>query len=153
MHFTKIPKHIAALCGLLLLAPLLAHAQAASAPPGTARSNIKNNVAADTAVAKCLGPDGKACTPAHVKDINTGVTTGRRMHQSLMAVKSVTLASQDGTLKCEQNDGTACTAEQVKALNEIAASWKCSINYNSSKSNTGNVTAKGTAAPSKSGKL
>ena len=90
-------------------------------------------------VAKCTGPDGKACTAAHVKQVNDAMVTGRRMHKPLEAVKAVSLASSDGTLKCEQNDGTACTAEQLEALNQVAGPLKCAINYNSSKSNTGNI--------------
>ena len=91
-------------------------------------------------VAKCTGPDGKtACTAAHVKQLNDGMVTGRRVYKPLEAVKAVSLASSDGTMKCEQNNGTACTTEQWDALNQVAGQFKCAINYNSSKSNSGNI--------------
>jgi hypothetical protein len=96
--------------------------------------------AAATPVAKCTGPDGKtACTAAHVKQLNEGMATGRRQHQPLETVKSVSLAKPDVTLACTQNDGTACTAEQLDALNDVAGQFKCALNYNSSKSNSGNI--------------
>jgi hypothetical protein len=100
----------------------------------------KSAAAAAAPVAKCTGPDGKtACTAAHVKQLNEGITTGRRQHQPLETVKAVSLAKPDGTLACSQNDGTACTAEQLDALNDVAGQFKCALNYNSSKSNTGNI--------------
>jgi hypothetical protein len=96
--------------------------------------------AAAAPLAKCTGPDGKtACTAAHVNQLNDGIVTGRRVYKPLEAVKAVSLASSDGTMKCEQNNGTACTTEQLDALNQVAGQFKCSINYNSSKSNTGNI--------------
>jgi hypothetical protein len=118
----------------LAAAPLLLHGQAANSAPS--RSNIKNNVAVATAVVKCKGPNGGACTGAQVDEIARGMATGRRVWKPLVAVKSISLGGPDGTLKCEQNDGKPCTEEQVKALAELAAQSKCSINYNASKSNT-----------------
>ena len=118
---------------ILTAAPLLLYGQAANTPP--ARSNIKNNVAA-APVIKCKGPGGSACTGAQVDEIAHGLASGRRMWKPLATVKNVSLAANDGSLKCEQNDGTPCTEEQLKALGELAAKTKCSINYNSSKSNT-----------------
>jgi hypothetical protein len=83
--------------------------------------------------AMCTGPDGKACTAAHVKQLNDVMLSVRKAGGA--PLKAVTLASADGTLKC---DGKACTADQVEALSKAAAQFKCAINYNSSKSNTVN---------------
>jgi hypothetical protein len=95
--------------------------------------------AAATPVAKCIGPDGKtACSSAHVKQLNDGMVTGRRVYKPLETVKAVSLASSDGTLKCEQNNGQACTPEQLDALNQVAGQLKYSLTYNASHSNTGN---------------
>jgi hypothetical protein len=106
-----------------------------AAPKSTPKG--QSPAAATETVAKCTGPDGKtACTAAHVKQLNDGMATGRRMYQPLEAVKAVSLASSDGTLKCEQNNGAACTTEQLDALNHVAGQFKCTINYNSSRSNT-----------------
>ncbi len=126
-------KRILIATAVALVAALLMMGQ--SAPKGG-----KAPAAAAAPVAKCTGPDGKtACTAAHVKQLNDGMATGRRQHQPLETVKSVSLAKPDGTLACTQNDGTACTAEQLDALNDVAGQFKCAINYNSSKSNTGNI--------------
>jgi hypothetical protein len=122
------------ICVAALAAPSFVFGQAANTAP--ARSNIKNNVAAATTVVKCKGPDGGPCTGAQVDEIAHGMTTGRRVWKPLAMVKSVSLGGPDGSLKCEQNDGKPCTEEQLKALGELAAKTKCSINYNSSKSNT-----------------
>jgi len=121
-------------CAAALAAPALLCGQAAK-PAAPARSNIKNNVAV-AAVAKCKGPSGAACTGAQVDEIVHGLASGRRVWKPLATVKNVSLGGSDGTLKCEQNDGAPCTAEQLQALGELAAKTKCSINYNSSKSNT-----------------
>lgn len=140
MFRISVPLFVAAFA-----APLaLVHAQAVN--PNSSRSNTQHNVA-DLAVAKCMVA-GKPCTAAQVQDLATGLAAGKRVHQTLAAIKNVSLASPDGTLSCEQNDGTPCTAAQVKDLNS-AAPPTYSINYNSSKSNTGNVTAPavGVSAP------
>ncbi len=122
----------------ITIATALALAAALQTMGQAAPKEGKAPAAATTPVGKCTGPDGKACTAAHVKQVNDAMVTGRRVHKPLEAVKAVSLASSDGTLKCEQNDGTACTAEQLDALNQVAGPLKCAINYNSSKSNTGN---------------
>jgi hypothetical protein len=114
-----------------LAAPALLCAQGANT--NTSRSNTMHNI---TIVAKCKGPDGAACTDAQVKDLASGLASGKRIYKPLATVRNVSLASSDGTLKCEQNDGKPCTEDQVKALSELAVQMKCSINYNSSKSNT-----------------
>lgn len=116
-----------------LAAPALLCAQGANTT--TSRSNTQHNITA-AIVAKCKGPDGAACTDAQVKDLASGFASGKRIHKPLATVRNVSLASSDGTLKCEQNDGKPCTEDQVKALNELAVQMKCSINYNSSKSNS-----------------
>ena len=87
---------------------------------------------------KCKGPDGKACTSANVSEIMSGIASGKRIHKPLAIaeVKSVSLAGADGSLTCTQNNGQPCTEDQVKAIESVAADAKCSINYNSSKSNT-----------------
>jgi hypothetical protein len=120
---------------------LVAASQAiGQAPPKSiAKGNTPAPAATET-VARCTGPDGKAaCTAAHVKQLNDGMVTGRRVYKPLEAVKAVSLSGPDGTLKCEQNNGSACTAEQLDALNQVAGQFKCAINYNSSKSNSGNI--------------
>jgi hypothetical protein len=87
-------------------------------------------------VIKCKGPDGKPCTAKQVETLSDGCYSGKRQHEALALVKSVTLASSDGTLKCEQNDGKPCTTEQLDAVKQVGASQQTYINYNSSKSNT-----------------
>jgi hypothetical protein len=123
------------ICAAALAAPGLLCGQAASTV-NNSRSNIKNNIAVAPTVVKCKGPNGTACTPAQVDEIAHGLPSGRRMWKPLATVKNVSLAGNDGSLKCEQNDGKPCTEEQLKALTELAAKTKCSINYNSSKSNS-----------------
>ena len=85
---------------------------------------------------KCKASDGTACTAKQVRALSDAVYAGKRQHDALALVRTVTLASSDGTLKCEQTDGTACTTTQLDAVKLIAADQKVYINYNSSKSNT-----------------
>ena len=100
----------------------------------SSRSNTQHNI-----TFQCVGPDKKPCGASQVSDINHGISAGKRAHQALTNVKSVALAGTDGTLSCTQSNGQPCTAEQVQAVGEVATSLKCAINYNSSKSNTGNL--------------
>jgi len=121
----------------------------AFAIPAGARAQAANS---NTITGKCLDANGKPCTAAQVRDLGHGIATGRRMYQPLAMVKSVEPGGADGALKCVQNDGSPCTAEQYEAINKIAAQQKCSINYNSSKSNSGNVRATDKQATSKTAK-
>lgn len=101
----------------------------------SSRSNTQhNNIAI-----QCIGPDKKPCSAGQVSDINHGISAGKRAHQALTDVKSVALTGADGSLTCTQNNGQPCSAEQVQAVSDIAGSLKCAINYNASKSNTGNL--------------
>ena len=70
---------------------------------------------------KCTAADGKtACSAAQVRDINTGIMTGKRQHKPfLMDVESVSLGV-NGALDCKQINGSVCTADQLSAV--IAAS-------------------------------
>ncbi|HJX84607.1 MAG TPA: hypothetical protein VJ723_09710 [Candidatus Angelobacter sp.] len=99
----------------------------------SSRSNTQHNIAI-----QCVGPDKKPCSASQVADINHGISAGKRAHQALADVKSVTPSGTGGNLTCTQNNGQPCTAEQVQAVGDVANSLKCTINYNSSKSNTGN---------------
>ena len=99
----------------------------------TSRSNTSHNL-----TISCKGPDGKPCNAAQVQAINSGLATGRRQHPLLADVQGVTLAN-DGTLNCVQNNGQPCTQAQLDAVAEVANSKRCAINYNASKSNTGNI--------------
>jgi hypothetical protein len=100
----------------------------------SSRSNTQHNIAI-----QCVGPEKKPCSAAQVSDINRGISAGKRMHQALADIKTVAPSGTDGTLTCTQNNGQPCTTEQVQAVGEVANSLKCSINYNSSKSNMGNL--------------
>jgi len=103
----------------------------------TSRSNTQHN----TVVGQCTSK-GKACTSAQVKALESaGMAAGKRQHGPLEKIKSVGLASSDGTLHCAQAGGTACTEEHLDALNALGASQtpKLTITkktYNSSHSNT-----------------
>lgn len=99
----------------------------------TSRSNTSHNL-----TISCKGPDGKPCNAAEVQAINSGLATGKRQHPPLADVQGVTLAN-DGTLNCVQNSGQPCTQAQLDAVAEVANSKRCAINYNASKSNTGNI--------------
>lgn len=99
------------------------------------------NAQSSAPTAKCSDSGGKPCTAAQVQDVNRGIGTGRRQYATLELVKSVELAGPDGTLRCVQNNGSACTAAQLDAVAQIASKQRYAINYNSSKSNSGNVTA------------
>jgi hypothetical protein len=102
-------KRIAVAAALLMTAALQMMGQALNY--NSSKSNTGNFAIT------CAGPDGKACTAAHVKGVNDWLTTGKRMHKPLAEVKEVTLVSpKDGGLGCTQNSGAVCTAEQQKAL-------------------------------------
>jgi hypothetical protein len=68
----------------------------------------------------CRSADGQsACSAAQVRDLNSGMSSGKRQHKPLMMVDSVSLSS-DGMLTCKQTDGTACTDEQLQAVQQFA---------------------------------
>jgi hypothetical protein len=95
--------------------------------------------AAAAPVVKCKGPDAKPCTAKQVQALSDAVYSGKNHHDALVPVKELTLAASDGSLKCAQGDGTPCTTPQLDAIKMIAADQQLYINYNSSKSNTGNI--------------
>ena len=115
------------MAALAFAAPALLPAQA---PNKTAGADNSKNV-----VAMCMA-GGRPCDGGQIKQLMDGLATGRRVHQTLAAIKSVSMGGSGGTLACEQTNGMPCTEEQVKALNQIAPP-NCRINYNSSKSNSG----------------
>ena len=57
-----------------------------------------------------------------------------RPARSLAQVKSISLASPDGTLKCQQVNGQRCTAEQAKALYEIGRAINLTVSFSGSES-------------------
>jgi hypothetical protein len=87
---------------------------------------------------KCKGSDGRPCSAKQVQALSDGVFGAKQQHEALALVRNLTLASADGTLKCEQNDGKPCTTPQLDAVKEIGRQQQLFINYNSSKSNSGN---------------
>ena len=99
----------------------------------------KSTASAAVPVVKCKGTDGRACTARQVQALSDAVYAGKRQHDVLGPVRNLALASADGTLKCEQSDGTPCTTPQLDAIKELAATQQLYINYNSSKSNSGNI--------------
>lgn len=87
----------------------------------------------------CKGPDGKACTAAHVQAINTGVSVGKRQHKALADVRGLTLG-QDGTVSCVQNNGKECTSAQLDAIKEVASELNTGNNTVKPKSNAEKTT-------------
>lgn len=118
-----------------LLALVAPFAIVAQAPPKQAP---KPQTAPAPPVARCKGPDGRACSSKQVQALSDAAFSGKRQHEALALFRNLTLVSSDGTLKCEQTDGTPCTTAQLDVIKEIAAGQQVFINYNSSKSNTGN---------------
>jgi hypothetical protein len=86
---------------------------------------------------KCKNVEGRGCTSRQVQALSDAVFSGKSQHDALVPVKSLTLASSDGTLHCAQSDGTVCTTEQLDIIKEIAAGLQLFINYNGAKPNTG----------------
>jgi len=125
-------KRMAMAAALSLAAVLALLAQA----PAKQKTDEPAKAPAPAPAIKCKGADGKACTAKQVEALSDGVYAGKRQHEVLASVRSLTLASSDGTLKCDQSDGTPCTTPQLDAIKEIAARQQTFINYNSSKSNS-----------------
>jgi hypothetical protein len=121
-----------------LLSLVVALATMAQTPPRKSAETAKPQAASGPPVIKCKGADGRACTSKQVQALADAVFAGKRQHEVLALFKNLTLVSSDGVLKCEQNDGTPCTTQQLDLVKEIAAGQQMFINYNSSKSNTGN---------------
>jgi hypothetical protein len=89
-------------------------------------------------VIRCKSMDGKGCTAKQVQALSDAVYAGKRQHEALTLVRTIELASPDGTLRCLQQDGTPCTTTQLDAVKFIATDQQLYLNYNSSKSKTGN---------------
>lgn len=110
-----------ALCLVALAIPVSAHTQSRPAqvhmPPPPVASGIHN--------LRCLAADEKTpCTAAQVDQFNQLIVTGRRSYPELAAIRSVSLASPDGTLRCTQNNSAPCTAAQIQAVKQYAAAKK-----------------------------
>ena len=118
----------------LALAAALALMAQAQAGQKAGEPSKPQAAAAPTAI--CKGPDGKPCTARQVQVLSDGIYAGKKQHEALSPVHSLTLASPDGTLKCEQSDGTACTTLQLDAIKQIAAAQQMYVNYNAAKANT-----------------
>lgn len=64
--------------------------------------------------------DWSTCSAAQVRDLNSGIMSGKRQHKPLSMVDSVSLSS-DGSLDCKQTSGEACTADQVQAIIDLSS--------------------------------
>ena len=84
-------------------------------------------------VIRCKGVDGHGCTAKQVQTLQDAVYAGKRAHEALALVKTIELASPDGTLRCMQQDGTACTIAQLDEVKFIANDRQLYLNYNSAK--------------------
>jgi len=84
-------------------------------------------------VAKCKGADTRPCTTRQVEALSDAVYAAKRQHDAVALVKSLTLASADGTLKCDQSDGTPCTAAQWDGVKEVGLAQQTYITYSSAK--------------------
>ena len=80
-------------------------------------------------VAKCKEADTKPCTTRQVEALSDAVYAAKRQHDALALVKSLALASADGTLKCDQADGTPCTTAQLDAVKEVGLTLQTYITY------------------------
>lgn len=85
----------------------------------------------------CKGDNAKPCTARQVDALSDAVTAGRAHHDVLVGVKSISLASSDGTLNCVQNDGKPCTVPQLDQIKLIATDQKLYLNYHAGKPKTG----------------
>lgn len=86
---------------------------------------------------KCKNVDGRPCSSRQVQALSDAVFEGKRQHDALLPVKTLELASSDGTLRCVQGDGTVCSTPQLDLIKHIAAGQQLFINYNASSSKTG----------------
>jgi len=123
---------------MALVWPLAAALALVAQPPANQKAGDSPKPAA-APVVKCKGPDAKPCTARQVQALSDAVYSGKNHHDALVPVKELSLAASDGSLKCAQGDGTPCTTPQLDAIKMIAADQQLYINYNSSKSNTGNI--------------
>jgi hypothetical protein len=70
----------------------------------------------------CSRQGGAPCTAQHVKQLETAVKAAAKgSRKELANVKSLSLASSNGTLKCKQTDGSACTAQQMQMVRDVSA--------------------------------
>jgi len=83
--------------------------------------------AAHAASLRCTGADGKtACTAAQLQDLQTGLSSGKRMHKPLlMDVDSVSLGS-NGMLVCRKAGGGMCSDDQLDAIVSLSKTTKSS---------------------------
>jgi hypothetical protein len=100
-------------------APAQAAPAKAASPPASAASS---------ATLTCTGADGaSACTAQQVRDLNSGLASGKRMHKPFLAdIESLTLRKAGGGLTCTQTDGSACTDDQLSAVIELASTLNSS---------------------------
>ncbi|MGA3019524.1 MAG: hypothetical protein ABSF62_20550 [Bryobacteraceae bacterium] len=90
---------------------------------------------ATTPTLKCAGPAGTACTQQRVHDLAAAAqAAGKGSRASLAAIKTLSLASSDGTLKCVQTNGQRCTAEQAQSLYEIGRAINVTVSFSGSNS-------------------
>jgi hypothetical protein len=112
----------------ILLSAALSFAVVVSAIGQVETSHSPQN--AHPAVIKCTGPGGGACTQQQVLRLATAVhqvKTGPMT--SLISVKTLTLASSDGTLSCIHTSGQTCTAQQGQQLYEIGRAFNLMISF------------------------
>ena len=85
-------------------------------------------MAATPPTLKCTRPGGSACTAYSVQDLTTAVKAAAKgSHPGLAKVKTLSLASSDGTLNCKQTNGKPCTAEQMQLVREVSAASEVTI--------------------------
>jgi hypothetical protein len=99
----------------------------------TAQSPAPARKAPAGPVIKCKGLDGHGCTVKQVQTLQDAVYAGKRSHEALALVKTIELASPDGTLRCVQQDGTVCTIPQLDEVKFIANDQQLYLNYNATK--------------------
>lgn len=88
-----------------------------SATPGAQAHLLSSGGATLT----CRKAGGSSCTASDVRDLNTGLASGRRMHEPLAAIQDLKLTGTNGAISCTQTSGAACTDDQIAALKAFAA--------------------------------
>jgi len=85
---------------------------------------------------KCTRPDGGACTAQRVQGLALAVkAAGKGSRPALAGIKTLSLASSDGTLQCKQTNGKPCTAGQMRLVREVSAASEVTISLSGGNSN------------------
>lgn len=96
----------------------------------TLPSRPKGSAAASFQLA-CRNADGQsACSDAQLRDISTGVCSGKRQHSPVSMGLSLKITSPDGSMVCTQSDGKACSDEQLQAVVDNVTECAASVHVN-----------------------